>query len=167
MLADSLEHGRVEALDEAIHGGLTLGEDETGEFVQQLEHGVERVVGDGHGFRPRPHPVHVDVRVRNAEQGVFLGRLADRFQRLLGAGDDLVGVYRRLSQRLAGDLPDVDDTPLPIRRAICVQGTELVGELQLGAQALELLLVTIRAQAEFTPDMGELRCVIGHFTPRS
>ena len=76
-LPDLGEQRRVVFFDDGVGGGLILAEDEAGEFVQQREHRLERVVDHGDGLRPAPHPVHVDVGVADAEQCVGFGDVAD------------------------------------------------------------------------------------------
>ena len=91
-LLDFPHHFRVVFFHNAVYAGLRLGEVEERVFPHQIQHGAERGQRRAHGFVPGPHPVHVDVRVRGAEDFIFLG----------GAGDGQKRVFR-LHGRLAGN----------------------------------------------------------------
>jgi hypothetical protein len=62
---------------DGINGGLALRIAEIRKFIHQFEHGGEGIVCDGNGFRPGPHPVHVDVPVTDAVNGILFGNLTD------------------------------------------------------------------------------------------
>lgn len=135
MAPDPVEGGGVVALDELVDGGLALGKDEVGEFVEQSEHRVEGVVRDGHRLRIAPHPVHVDVGVAHAQQRVLLRPPRQRRQRQLDVGDDGVDVGLALTRLQAPS--GVEDRDLPSRRLVRVEVPQAMAELNLGPGSLQ------------------------------
>ena len=86
-LLDPRKQLRVVHPNDLVDRRLRLREAELRKFLHQRQHGGEGVTGDGDGFRPRPHPVHVDMGVADAVDGVLLGGVGQRGQQLLGLLD--------------------------------------------------------------------------------
>ena len=78
-------------VDDLIAGRLGLAEAEVRVFVHDVQHGREGGDGGGDGLRPRPHPVHVDVRVSGEDELVRLRVVPEgqeHFLRLVADGPD-------------------------------------------------------------------------------
>jgi len=94
---------------------------ELGEFLHQLEHGEERVVGDGDRLRPGPHPVHVDVGVADTVKGIALGERAERLEGGFGPGHrGLKMVEPSPGQGLGDDRFGLGDPSSAVRRLLRV-----------------------------------------------
>ena len=82
-LPDPLLQLRRVFVHDLIDGGLRLAEAEVRIFVHDVQHGGEGGDGGGHGFRPGPHPVHVDVGVTRQNELIAFRVGGEGKQRLL------------------------------------------------------------------------------------
>ena len=88
---DLLHQLGVILLHHLVDGSLGLGEAEGGVLLHQVQHRPEGGQGGGDGFGIGPHPVHVQVGVTGQDQLVFLRRLLQGQQKLLGPAADGTG----------------------------------------------------------------------------
>ncbi len=87
-----LEHLGAVPFHEVVGRSLALREMEVRVLIHEPIDRAERVVRDADRFRPSPHPVHVDVRVADAVDGVLLGGFAEGGEDGFGLFDDGVDV---------------------------------------------------------------------------